>query len=216
MESKWRGARALPDIIPVFPLAGVILLPHGQLPLNVFEPRYLAMVDDAFKAQRLIGIIQPLNEDAPKPDLYRIGGIGRITSFAEIDNRYHIILTGISRFEILSELSVMTPYRQVQVSYERFSGDRSFDDDKAAIDRPALFSALKRYFAVNKIDSDWDSIDRAPSESLVTSLSMIAPVEPAEKQALLEAATVSERARILIALIELSLADSAPGDHKLN
>jgi hypothetical protein len=215
-ESKWRGARALPELIPVFPLARVILLPHGQLPLNVFEPRYLAMVDDAFKAQRLIGIIQPLDEEAAKPELYKIGGIGRITGFAEVENRYHITLTGISRFDILGELSVMTPYRQVQVSYERFVEDRSFNDDDSGIDRPALLRALKRYFAVNKIDSDWEAIERAPGESLVNSLSMIAPVETAEKQALLEAPTVSERARILIALIELSLADAAPGEHKLN
>ncbi|HXZ68601.1 MAG TPA: LON peptidase substrate-binding domain-containing protein [Alphaproteobacteria bacterium] len=217
MESKWRGARALPELIPVFPLARVILLPHGQLPLNVFEPRYLAMVDDAFRAQRLIGIVQPLIEEAAKPDLYKIGGIGRITSFAEVENRYHITLTGISRFEVLRELPVTTPYRQVQVSYEGFTSDRSFEDHESSIDRPALLKALRRYFSVNKIDSDWESIERAPGEALVNSLSMIAPVEPAEKQALLEAPTVGERARILIALIELSLADAAPSsNHKLN
>ena len=217
MESKWGGVRALPDLIPVFPLARVILLPHGQLPLNVFEPRYLAMVDDAFKAQRLIGIAQPVNEEAAKPELYKIGGVGRITNFAEVENRYHITLSGISRFEILNELPVTTPYRQIQVSYERFISDRSFEDHERSIDRPKLLNALKRYFSVNKIDSDWESIERAPGEALVNSLSMIAPVEPAEKQALLEAPTVAERASILIALIELSLADAAPhGDHKLN
>ncbi len=215
-ESKWRGARALPEVIPVFPLARVIFLPHQPLPLNVFEPRYLAMVDDAFKAQRLIGIIQPIHEEGLAPELYKVGTAGRITSFAEVENRYHITLTGISRFDIVEEKFVNTPYRQVRVSYERFIEDRSFEDNEEGIDRPALLSALKRYFTVNKIESDWEAIERAPSETLVNSLSMIAPVESAEKQALLEAPTAGERARTLIALIELSLADAAHGEHKLN
>lgn len=215
-ESKWRGARALPDVIPAFPLARVILLPHQPLQLNVFEPRYLAMVDDAFKAQRLIGIIQPLHEEGLMPELYKIGSVGRITSFAEVENRYHITLTGICRFDVVEERFVNMPYRQLQVSYDRFIQDRSFGDNEKAIDRPALLTALKHYFTVNKIESDWEAIEHAPSEALVNSLSMIAPVESAEKQALLEALTVAERSRTLIALIELSLADSAHGDHKLN
>jgi hypothetical protein len=203
----------------VFPLAGVILLPRGQLPLNVFEPRYLAMVDDAFLAQRLIGIIQPSGDGGGlvRPKLFSVGGIGRITSFAETDDgRYLITLTGLSRFEILRELDVSTPYRQVEASYERFAQDRMPATEDASFDRPALLHALRRYFTVNRIESDWEAIERAPGEALVNSLSMIAPVEPAEKQALLEAPSLSERARILIALIELSLADAAPGQHKLN
>ena len=215
-DSKWRGARALPEVIPVFPLARVILLPHQPLPLNVFEPRYLEMVDDAFKAQRLIGIIQPLSEETPVPELYKIGGVGRIVSFAEVENRYHITLNGISRFDLIEECFVSTPYRQVRASYERFIGDRSFGDKSEAIDRQALLSALKRYFAVNHIESDWEAIERAPSGALVNSLSMIAPVEPAEKQALLEARDVTERAHTLITLIELSLADVTQSQHRLN
>jgi hypothetical protein len=218
-EPKPHNARSLPDVIPVFPLSGVILLPHGQLPLNVFEPRYLAMVDDALKAQRLIGIIQPISEaqGGARPELFTIGGIGRITAFAEADNRYHITLTGLSRFSIENELAATTPYRQVQVSYERYAQDRWLQPEDRAIDRPALLHALKRYFEANRIDSDWEAIEHAPSEALINSLSMIAPVQPAEKQALLEAPAVADRARILVALIELSLADkSAPSDHRLN
>jgi uncharacterized protein len=218
-EPKAQNARKLPDVIPVFPLSGVILLPHGQLPLNVFELRYLAMVDDAFKAQRLIGIIQPTHEEMAgvQPPLFKIGGVGRITSFAEVENRYHITLSGLSRFTIENELSVTTPYRQVQVSYDSFAQDRWPHAEDGAIDRPALLDALKRYFIANSIESDWEAIEHAPSETLVNSLSMIAPVEPAEKQALLEAPTVKERAKTLIALIELALADqSAPSDHRLN
>jgi uncharacterized protein len=218
MQDTRRGPRALPDVIPLFPLGGAILLPHGQLPLNVFEPRYLQMVDDAFRGHRHIGIIQPMSdEQSALPELYKVGGVGRITSFAETDNRYHITLTGVSRFDIERELAVMTPYRQAQVSYQRFHRDRSFQGEEDDVDRPMLLSALKRYFEVNKIESDWDAIERAPSEALINSLSMIAPVEPAEKQALLEAPNVADRARILIALIELSLADQATGsDHRLN
>jgi uncharacterized protein len=218
-DPRAQAARRLPDVIPVFPLSGVILLPHDQLPLNVFEPRYLAMVDDALKAQRLIGIIQPTSEESfgVRPGLFRVGGAGRITAFAEADNRYHITLTGLSRFSVANELAVTTPYRQVQVSYDGFETDRWPQPEDGSIDRPTLLGALKRYFSANRIDSDWDAIEHAPSEALINSLSRIAPVEPAEKQALLEAPTVGERAKILIALIELSLADpAAPSDHRLN
>jgi hypothetical protein len=220
MESHATHAKLLPEIIPVFPLAGVILLPRAQLPLNVFEPRYLAMVDDALKSQRLIGIVQPTEAETPHhvPALYTIGGIGRITSFAETDDgRYLITLTGMSRFAVEQEVSVITPYRQVQVNYRQFLRDRSSSNDESGVDRTALLSALQRYFAINRIESDWDAIERAPSESLVNSLSMIAPIEAAEKQALLEAGNIGERSKILVTLIELALADAmVPTNTKLN
>lgn len=212
------AAMGLPLVVPVFPLSGVILLPRGQLPLNVFEPRYLALVNDALKADRLIGIVQPQAEvQHVRPPLFDVGGIGRITAFAETeDNRYVITLTGLSRFRIVRELSVMTPYRQVEVSYDPYKADRMPAADDVTLDRAALLSALKRYFLANNIQSDWESIERAPPEALVNSLSMVAPVQPAEKQALLEASTVAERASILIALIELALAPSVHTAQKLN
>lgn len=204
----------LPEIVPLFPLPGVILLPRGQLPLNVFEPRYLALVDDALKSERLIGIVQPqAGAEGARPALFEVGGLGRITAFAETDNgRYLITLSGVSRFRIIRELTVLTPYRQVQADFRPFEADRAPSPDAPGLDRAALLKALKRYFTVNRIDADWDSIERAPIEGLVNSLSMIAPVPPPEKQALLEAQTVGDRAQTLIALIELALAGQMPPD----
>ena len=199
----------LPEIVPLFPLSGTILLPRGQLPLNVFEPRYLALVDDVLKAERLIGIVQPQSENATseRAPLFEIGGLGRITAFAEMDDgRYLITLSGLTRFRIVRELSVLTPYRQAQAAFQEFEGDRAPAPDAPGLDRAALLSALKRYFAANRIEADWPSIERAPAEGLVNSLSMIAPVPGPEKQALLEAKTAAERAHILITLIELALA----------
>lgn len=213
MTDKLRSDRDPAAVVPIFPLVGAILLPRGQLPLNIFEPRYLNMVDDALSSHRQIVIVQPTGEGGQKdrPAVYPIGGLGRITAFAETDDgRYLITLTGLSRIKILRELPVMTPYRQAQVSTEPFSGDRATDEGKG-LDRQKLHDALKRYFTANRIESDWEAIEHAPSEALVNSLSMIAPVEPREKQALLEATGISERAQILIALIEIALA-SHPGD----
>lgn len=208
MPGPTKGEPRLPDVLPLFPLEA-ILLPRGQLPLNVFEPRYLSLVDDALRAERVIGIVQPQADPAQnsRPPLYSIGGVGRITAFAETDGgRYLITLTGLSRFRIVRELSVMSPYRQAQVDYGPFADDRTPQPDGPDLDRPALLSALKRYFTANRIESDWESIEKAPAEALVNSLSMIAPVQPAEKQALLEAPTAADRGRILTTLIELALA----------
>jgi hypothetical protein len=215
-----RDELRFPDILALFPLSGAILLARGQLPLNVFEPRYLNLVDDALKSDRMIGIVQPQSDKGQivRPPLFEVGGLGRITGFAESDDgRYLITLTGLSRFRIVRELSVATPYRQAQVSYVPYPDDRHPQADGPGLDRPALHAALKRYFTANRIDSDWESIERAPAEALINSLSMIAPVQPAEKQALLEAQTVTERARILIALIELALANQpVQSDQKPN
>jgi hypothetical protein len=209
-----------PSILPLFPLSGVILLPRGQLPLNVFEPRYLSLVDDALKGERAIGIVQPQGEpgESARPPLFAIGGLGRITAFTETDDRrYLITLTGLTRFRIVRELAALTPYRQAEASYDRFTDDRAQPDEVPSLDRPALLAALKRYFAANRIETDWESIERAPAEGLVNSLSMIAPIAPAEKQALLEAKTGAERAAILVTLIELALASSPrEGEQKPN
>ena len=205
---------SLSPVIPLFPLSGVILLPGGQLPLNIFEPRYLNMIDDALSSHRLIGMIQT-SAEAPRdgdPPLYTIGGVGRITAFSETDDgRYLITLTGLSRFEVVRELPVATPYRQAEVSYEQFSHDLAPRQDDEPFPREGLLHALERYFSANEIQSDWESILDAPGEALVNSLSMISPVAPPEKQALLEALSVADRAQVLITLIEIALADD-PGE----
>jgi len=198
--------RDLPDVVPVFPLTGVILLPRGRLPLNIFEPRYLAMIDDAMAHHRLIGMIQPEGSGS-SPGLSRVGGLGRITSLSETeDGRYLITLTGITRFEIAAEMAVTTPYRQIQPRYEAYGDDLA--PPKGAIDRQALLDELRRYLDANKMRADWSSLEEAEGESLVNALAMICPFEPAEKQALIEAPDLAARADTLRTL--LAMAQVAP------
>ena len=201
----------MPGVIPVFPLPGALLLPRGQMPLNIFEPRYLAMVDDALRdGHRLIGMIQP---DAAhggrtdKPRLYTIGCAGRITQLAESgDGRYLIELTGVARFRIEEELKVATPYRQCRVTYAPFADDFVARKGENAVDRSALLSALTEFLTANDLNADWEGIERAPNEALVNALSMMSPYGTAEKQALLEAPDLKTRAEILIAITEIELA----------
>jgi len=202
----WRTER--PRTLPIFPLPGVLLLPGGKLPLNIFEPRYLHMVEDAMASHRMIGMVQPLEADqhAVRPRPYDIGCAGRITSFSETeDGRYLITLSGIIRFRIEEELSVTTPYRQVVADYERFGADLSAGDP-AAVDGKRLLTALRAYLSATGIPADWESINRAPLPTLVTSLAMICPFAPSEKQALLEAPDLAERGRTLVALMEMATA----------
>jgi Lon protease-like protein len=213
MNAVYHGPGDVADVIPVFPLPGALLLPRGQMPLNIFEPRYLAMVDDAFRSgQRLIGMIQPdtAHPGPPdKPHLYTVGCVGRITQLAETgDGRYLIQLTGISRFRIAQELSVVTSYRQCRVTYAPFADDfvaRKGEDD---VDRPALLEALSAFLKANKLKADWEGIENAPNEALVNALAMMSPYGPAEKQALLEAPDLKTRAEILVAVTEIELAKS--------
>jgi len=203
----------LPRTLPVFPLAGVLLLPGGQLPLNIFEPRYLAMTRDAMNSHRMIGMVQPLDPADRKlrPDIYQIGCAGRIGSFSETDDgRFLINLTGLCRFGIVEELTVPTPYRQVLASYARYRGDLS-GDDAAKVDRKRLLPALRAFLEQKHITADWRAIERAPSETLINSLAMICPFAASEKQALLEAADIGERARVMTALIEMALLAQAGG-----
>jgi uncharacterized protein len=195
---------ALPIRFPIFPLPGAILLPGGNLPLNIFEPRYLAMTRDAMRTDRVIGMIQPSVPRARgEPEIYPIGCAGRITSFAETeDGRYLITLTGVCRFEVVEELSVDTPYRQVVASFERWQGDLEPPTPSDSL-RPTLVGALRGYFELYEISADWGQVQAAPLAGLVTSLAMICPFEPCEKQALLEAADPEQRARILIALLQM-------------
>jgi Lon protease-like protein len=204
----------LPEIVPIFPLTGVLLLPRGKLPLNVFEPRYLAMTEDALSGNRMIGIIQPSDplSRASVPPVYPIGCAGRITSFSETDDgRYLITLTGVCRFETARELPIMRGYRRVDVSWERFAADLE-EPGPALFDRARLVEGLRTYFKIQGISANWDAIESTPDERLVTSLAMICPFEPSEKQALLECGSLSERASMMIAIIEMSVLDKRGGD----
>jgi Lon protease-like protein len=211
MNATYRGPGDLPNVIPVFPLAGALLLPRGQMPLNIFEPRYLAMVDDALTDRhRLIGMIQP---DAAhpgsetRPNLYRIGCVGRITQIAETgDGRYLLELTGISRYRVEEELSVLTAYRQCRVSFAPFANDFVARCGEEAVDRKALLAALAAFLKANNLKADWDGIENAPNEALVNALAMMSPYGAPEKQAMLEAPDLKTRAEILIAVTEIELA----------
>lgn len=217
MNAVYRGPADLPVAIPVFPLPGALLLPRGQMPLNIFEPRYLEMIDDSLRSgHRLIGMIQPdTAHPGPddRPNLYKIGCAGRITQFAETgDGRYLIQLTGVCRFRVDHELSVMTAYRQCRAVYEPFADDfiaRKGEDD---VDRKTLLVALKDFLQANNLKADWEGIEKAPNEALVNALAMMSPYGPAEKQALLEAPDLKTRAEILIAVTEIELAKGRTED----
>jgi Lon protease-like protein len=211
MNAQYRGPQDLPDTIPVFPLPGALLLPRGQMPLNIFEPRYLAMIDDALRdGHRLIGMIQPdvrKKSTSDKPPLYKVGCVGRITQLAESgDGRYLLELTGVSRFEVAEELNVQTEYRQCRVSYARFADDFIARKGEDAVDRKTLLKTLREFLKANDLSTDWDGIEKAPNEALVNALSMMSPYGAPEKQALLEARDLKHRAEILIAVTEIELA----------
>ena len=209
INKPYRGPDELPQVIPVFALSGALLLPLGQLPLNIFEPRYLAMIDDAMKGDRIIGMVQLLSDapgQGPKPALYDMGCAGRITSLEESgDGRYVITLTGVARYRIVEELSTVTPYRQARVDFTPFSHD--FDESVARddVNRDGVIRALRRFAEVHRLSVDWEGIDAAPSDLLVNALSMMSPFGPKEKQALLEAPDLKTRADVLIAIAEMDL-----------
>lgn len=198
----------LPDLIPVFPLPGALLLPRARLPLHIFEPRYLAMLEDCMKTpQRLIGMVQPRavpGSDA-KP-LHSIGCAGRLTAFSETeDGRYMITLTGISRFRIRQEVAGFTPYRRCEVDWTGFERDRGKDEQDAGLSRNGFFDLLKRFFTLHGLSTDWDSLTEADDELLINSLSMLCPFDPDDKQALLEAPSLSTRRETLVMLMEFAL-----------
>src|SRR5882672_9962811 len=206
MNQSYHQPSDLPEIIPVFPLAGALLLPRGQMPLNIFEPRYLALVDDALRlTHRLIGMIQPDTAHGgseARPHLFRVGCVGR----------YLIQLTGIARFRVTEELLLVpTPYRQCRVSYSDFIGDFTARKGEDAVDRPHLLEALRQFLDANNLKADWDGIENAPNEALVNALAMMSPYGTAEKQALLEAPDLKTRADILIAMTEIELAKRNTG-----
>ncbi|TWG97891.1 hypothetical protein L598_000200000300 [Mesorhizobium sp. J18] len=208
-NAHYRRAADLPETIPVFPLSEAILLPGGRMPLNIFEPRYLEMIDKALAGSRVIGMIQPRLDDSRlpngEPEICEVGCAGRIVSLAETgDGRYLISLNGICRFRVIEELKVRTPYRQCRVV--PFETDLHEDSAPVDIDRPALLRAFRAYLEANDLEADWDSVSRAENAILVNALSMMAPFGAAEKQALLEAADLKARAETLIAIAEIVLA----------
>lgn len=207
------GVSALPNTLPIFPLAGVLLLPRGRLPLHIFEPRYVAMVEDALVGDRMIGIIQPLDPatKAEAPPVYATGCAGRITSFRDLeDGRYLITLTGVSRFRVGQEIEARNGYRRVVPDWDAFAGDTR-DDEEEHFDRTRLFGSLRCFLDVHEIVANWESIECAPDERLVTSLAMVCPFLPSEKQALLEAPSLRERAELLTSLVEMAVAGRGGG-----
>ena len=197
----------LPDTIPVFPLPGALLLPRARLPLHIFEPRYLAMLDDVLKTStRLIGMVQPYDGPDKAGKLHSIGCAGRLTAFSETeDGRYMVTLSGISRFRIETEVDGFTPYRRCRVDWSGFERDMGPVERDPGFDRDAFMTLLGRYFDDQGLKTDWDSLGEAEDELLINSLSMLCPFEPEDKQALLEAPSLSTRRETLVTLIEFAL-----------
>lgn len=221
INSEYRGPGDLPETIPVFPLAGALLLPRGQMPLNIFEPRYLEMIDDCLRdGHRIVGMIQPdvtHSRSETVPTLFRVGCAGRITQFAETgDGRYVLELTGISRFKVVEELKVLSPYRQCKVDFFSFVDDFTARKGEDDVDRKAVLDVLTDFLKANELKVDWDGINSAPNEALVNALAMMSPYGAAEKQAMLEAPDLKTRAEILIAVTQMELAKKqSPGDNTL-
>lgn len=200
-------AADLPDTLPVFPLPGALLLPRARLPLHIFEPRYLQMLEDCLKTpQRLIGMVQPMPTSANPEGLHAIGCAGRVSQFSETeDGRYLITLTGISRFRIQNEISGFTPYRRCNVSWTGFDRDLGRTETDQGFDRGRFLGLLERFFSARELSTDWDSLQDADDELLINSLSMLLDFEPEDKQALLEAPCLSTRRETLVTLIEFAL-----------
>ncbi|MDA4845464.1 LON peptidase substrate-binding domain-containing protein [Hoeflea poritis] len=207
----YRTEKDIPANVALFPLSGALLLPCGQMPLNIFEPRYLAMIDDVIAAKRLVAIIQPRFdlsgnvESGDNPPLCSVGTLGRITSLSETgDGRYIISLVGICRFRLLEELPIRKGYRQGRIA--PFLNDLSADNGEDSVNREALLESFRAYLEANQLEADWESVGQASNATLVNTMSMMAPYGPAEKQALLEAPDLKTRADTLIAITEIALA----------
>ncbi len=208
----------LPDTIPVFPLPGALLLPRARLPLHIFEPRYLAMLEDTMKTPtRLIGMIQPHDGQMGGANgLHTIGCAGRLTAFSETeDGRYMITLSGISRFRVVEEIDGFTPYRRCKVSWTGFDRDTGPVEKDPGLNRETFFPALRAYFEAEDLRTDWESLEEAEDELLINSLSMLCPFEPEDKQALLEAPSLETRRETLVTLIEFSLRGGGGGEDPL-
>ncbi|NBN65854.1 peptidase S16 [Microvirga tunisiensis] len=215
-NAHYRTLKDLPATLPVFPLSGALLLPRTQLPLNIFEPRYIAMIDAALAGARLIGMVQPAlgqPDAARRPALARVGCAGRITSFQESgDGRYLITLQGVARFRLADELDAITPFRQAACDFAPFARDLETGAGESEVDREGLLRAFRAYLDAHGMEADWDSVDKAETEVLVNALCMMSPYGPAEKQAMLEAVDLKTRAETLVAITEIDLARSAGND----
>jgi len=211
-------ASELPDTIPVFPLPGALLLPRARLPLHIFEPRYLAMVDDTLKtSDRLIGMIQPRDlKMEGGPTLHSIGCAGRLTGFSETeDGRYMITLSGVSRFRVKREIDGFSPYRRCDVSWQGFDRDLGSPEKDTGLQRETFFPLLRQFFEAEELRTDWDSLEDADDELLINSLSMLCPFDAEDKQALLEAPSLETRRETLITLIEFNLRGGDAGEDPL-
>ncbi len=212
------ASRPIPSEFAIFPLSGAVLLPGGKLPLNIFEPRYLNMIEDALGHGRVLGMIQPDENraDTPTgPGLYRVGCVGLITSFSETeDGRFLVTLAGLTRFAMSVELEMRRGYRRIRADLARYARDGQMDARPSGVDREPLLRALRAYFTVRGFDANWDAIDDMPDAALVSTLSMVCPFEPAEKQVLLEADTTADRSRALLALLEIGAHLSDTGDER--
>jgi uncharacterized protein len=219
----YTGPEGMPESLPIFPLAGALLLPRGQMPLNIFEPRYMSMIDHVLAGQRLIGMVQP-NPEAGKSvsgrssvsgqssELFHVGCAGRITQLAESgDGRYLLTLTGVSRFRLQEELNVDTAFRQFTIDWSPFASDYMPRFGEEAVDRVAVLGALKKFSKANDLPVDWDSVKDAPNEALVNALCMMCPYGVREKQALLESSDLKMRGDMLVAITEMELAKAAGG-----
>lgn len=212
INRPYKDPSELAPIIPLFPLEGALLLPRCQLPLNIFEPRYVAMIDAVLGGHRLIGIIQtapvqPALSVPGAPDIVEVGCVGRITEIAESgDGRYLLNLSGVARFRVVAEVDSGTPFRQARVDYAPFRDDFTPNLGADAVDRGTLLRTLAAYLDANRLEADWESIKDAPNEALVNALAMMAPFGPREKQALLEAGSLAARAEMLIAVTQMSMA----------
>jgi uncharacterized protein len=206
------STRKLPVSLPLFPLTGVLLLPRGLLPLNIFEPRYLHMVDDALAGDRLIGMIQPSDPEPMgfNPPIHRTGCAGRITSFAEEGERYLITLTGVSRFDVTEEVATTRLYRRAVPDWAPYGNDLS-PDITGPVDRTRLIAALKQYLQQRGLQIDWKALEATTDDRLVTTMAMVCPFGPVEKQNLLQAANLAERARLLTGLVEMALLERPGG-----
>jgi Lon protease-like protein len=219
LNRTYRTPGELPEILPVFPVAGALLLPRRPIQLTVFEPRYLEMLDDALSGERLIGMIQPSGEegDEPKPELCAVGCVGRVVQYAEIgDGRCFLTLMGVARFRVADEIASDSPYRRVRADFANFFDDFHEGAGENDVDRRSLVDALRDFAKANELKVDWDDVEKASNEALVNALSMMSPYGAKEKQALLEASDLKSRAEILVAISQIELARGPDASRQLH
>ena len=220
LNRTYRAAEEMPEVLPVFPVAGALLLPRRPIQLTVFEPRYLEMLDDALMGERLIGMIQPSEGDEavePAPELCAVGCVGRIVQYAEIgDGRCFLTLMGVARFRVAGEIPSEKPYRAIRADFSCFFEDFHEGAGENDVDRRSLVDTLRDFATANELKIDWDDVEQASNEALVNALSMMSPYGAREKQALLEAADLKSRAEILVTISQIELARGADAPRRVH